>query len=113
MRCATAVSPLSRVGRNGAARRAYDRRVRAPPIRFPAAALLAAALLCGAARAQQEGPRPWSLDLTVHDFGIRLGSPRPNDGPGLDLRRTAPLGAHGVDGNIWIPGKEGAKSEVD
>ena len=87
--------------------------MRAPPIRFPAAALLAAALLCGAARAQQEGPRPWSLDLTVHDVGIGIGSSRHIDGLRLNFRDTAPFVAHGVNATIWIPDKEGAKSEVD
>ena len=94
-------------------RRAYDRRVRAPPIRFPAAALLAAALLCGAARAQQEEPRPWSLDLTVHDFGIGIGNSRHVDGLRLNFRDTAPFAAHGVNATIWIPDKRAEKSEVD
>src|SRR6267378_7762956 len=92
--------------------RAYDRRVRAPPIRFPAA-LLAAALLCGAARAQQEEPRPWSLDLTVHDVGIGIGNSRHIDGLRLNFRDTAPFAAHGVNATIWIPDKGAADSEVD
>src|SRR4051794_33610895 len=82
-------------------------------MRSPAAALLAAALLCGAARAQQEEPRPWSLDFTVHDVGIGIGSSRHIDGLRLNFRDTAPFVAHGVNATLWIPGKGAEKSEVD
>src|SRR5712692_2463950 len=87
--------------------------VRVLPLRSPAAALLAASLVGGAARAQQEEPRPWSLDLTVHDVGIGIGNSRHIDGLRLNFRDTAPFKAHGVNATIWIPDKNGAKSEVD
>jgi hypothetical protein len=87
--------------------------VRAFPLRSPAAALLAASLVSSATRAQQEEPRPWSADLTVHDIGIGIGNSRHIDGLRLNFRDTAPFEAHGVNATIWIPDKNGAKSEVD
>ena len=85
------------------------------PIRSPAAALLAACLVSGSARAQaqQEEPRPWSLDLTVHDVGIGIGNSRHIDGLRLNFRDTAPFQAHGVNATIWVPGKGAENSEVD
>src|SRR2546423_5173570 len=79
----------------------------------PAAAVLVASLLCGAARAEEEQPRPWSLDLTVHDVGIGIGNSRHIDGLRLNFRDTAPFVAHGVNATIWTQSKEAADSEVD
>jgi len=63
--------------------------VRVLPLRSPAAALLAASLVGGAARAQQEEPRPWSLDLTVHDAGTGTGNSRHIDGRRRNFRDPA------------------------
>src|SRR5256714_7954724 len=115
-RRATAVSPLRRAGRNRLRWRAYHhcaRLARALPMQSPAAAVLVASLLCGAARAEEEQPRPWSLDLTVHDVGIGIGNSRHIDGLRLNFRDTAPFVAHGVNATIWTPSKEAADSEVD
>lgn len=81
-------------------------------MRSPVAALAVLAV-CGSARAQQEEPRPWSLDLTVHDVGIGIGNSRHIDGLRLSFRDSAPFRAHGVNATIWIPDKAAADSEVD
>jgi hypothetical protein len=114
-RRATAVSPSVERGEIRAAdlRTITAPAVRALPMRSPAAALLVASLLGGSARAAGEEPRPWSLDLTVHDFGIGIGNSRHIDGLRLNFRDTAPFSAHGVNATIWMPSKEAGDSEVD
>src|SRR5690349_4103019 len=86
--------------------------VRAFPMRSPAAALLVASLLGGAARSAEEEPRPWSLDLTIHDVGIGIGNSRHIDGLRLNFRDTAPFVAHGVNATVWTPSQEAGESEV-
>lgn len=80
-------------------------------------ALSIAALLAAGAPSGDEPPeaaeeRPWSLDLTIDDFGIGIGNSRHVDGLRLNFRDTAPFTVHGVNATVWTPG-EGAKGTVD
>lgn len=80
-------------------------------------ALSIASLLAAGAPSGDEPPeaaeeRPWSLDLTIDDFGIGIGNSRHVDGLRLNFRDTAPFTVHGVNATVWTPG-EGAKGTVD
>ena len=73
--------------------------------------LLAVLGLARAARADapSEAPpevpdhRPWSLDLTIHDFGLGLGNAKHIDGLRLNFRDSAPYTVHGISVTIWGP----------
>src|SRR5579862_5003596 len=76
-----------------------------------AALLLAAAAAAAApdapAEPQASAPRqvapqdPWSLDLTIHDFGLGIGNSRHIDGLRLNFRDVKPYVVHGVSLTIW------------
>lgn len=46
---------------------------------------------------------PWSLDLTLHDFGIGVGNTRHVDGLRLNYRDRAPYVVHGLSVTMWTP----------
>ena len=79
---------------------------------------LALAIAVGARGAEEPPPppekaqEPWSLDLTVHDFGIGIGNSKHVDGLRLNFRDVAPYTVHGVSVTVWTPA-ETAEGEVD
>jgi hypothetical protein len=69
--------------------------------------------LATVARAQEAQPQgapdePWSLDLTVHDFGIGIGNSKQIHGLRLNFRDVAPFTVHGVNATVWSPSERGA-----
>ena len=54
---------------------------------------------------------PWSLDLTVGDFGIGLGNTRHVDGLKLNYRDANDSVVHGVSVTVWTPYRR-ARPEV-
>jgi hypothetical protein len=91
-----------------------------PPMRLATFTLALAFAM--AARAEETPPRlppppapeqePWSLDLTVHDFGIGIGNSKHVDGLRLNFRDVAPFTVHGINVTLWMPANT-ADGEVD
>src|SRR5947209_2525148 len=70
--------------------------------------LLALVLLMAAAPSAGQTVKPpednpWSLDLTIHDFGIGIGNSKHIDGIRLNFRDVAPYVVHGINATIWFP----------
>ena len=61
------------------------------------------------ARGEKPAPAytPWSLDLTVDDFGIGIGNSKHVDGLRLNFRDVAPFTVHGINLTLWMPAERG------
>ena len=56
---------------------------------------------------------PWSLDLTIHDFGIGIGNSRRVNGIRLNFRDVAPYTVNGINATIWFPAEESGGGTVN
>lgn len=78
--------------------------------------LLGMTLLLAAGETGQAAPppadAPWSLDLTVHDFGIGIGNSKHIDGLRLNFRDVAPYTVHGISLTMWSPAKNAGGGDV-
>src|SRR5207248_805472 len=73
--------------------------------------LLGAATPAAAQQQPQDESPPWSLDLTIHDFGIGIGNSRRINGVRLNFRDLAPFTVRGINATIWMP-EEGGGGDV-
>ena len=54
-----------------------------------------------AAAVEKPEARPWSLDLTVQDFGLGIDNSEHVDGLRLNFRDAAPYTVHGLSVTVW------------
>src|SRR2546422_8373649 len=76
------------------------------------AAFLVTSASATLARAEEPPPpapaeERWSLDLTIHDFGLGIGNSKRINGLRLNFRDVAPFTVRGVNLTIWTPAQGG------